>query len=726
MNNISTTIICFLIFCSAVITSAQNGQIDSTYGNYGKQNYADFHPYLYSIEEITKLPQSEESFLLLGNIISKDDDGKMWLPVSTFKNDYLVSEKQMPLSETQQNFNLKCAIASTAGYASRFVIAGGRNGNLFLKQFEVDGTPVDNFGIHSEVVRDLGSDDYVSSMVRLFDRTYVVFARTKNKIVCLKLDDAGEWDPSFGVGGKLEFPVSGDFKVYSTITSHNDIYFTTGIQQLRKMNQYGVEDLEFFSLANQYADLKVSSMQIMDDGNLLLGGNELFSPKSLILLKLTPDGSPVNSFGNQGKTLINYQGNFNTINSVRIFKNRIFVVGGIDLNFFVAKVSIDGLLVPEFGVDGIVKIKYGNSITTCLDINLNNNGTALLMGSREGWLATARIKSGALPTVNASISAEFVCPGDIFQLSATGADSYHWVGSDGFESFIANPTISINDTFSGADVLYTVTGQNADGFSDEAQTAVFLKNDIEFSYTEKLPCFGSEAGHLVKILKGSNFDSNIQLNYNPAFATKVSEDDESVIMAFNFAASPLELSFNDSEARYCPKTLSVDFRTHEAILATLEVNSIDSTCIGVINPFDESDPLTYLWTNSSTGKISAGLSAGPFEVTITNTVTGCTATFGAECAPVLSSDNLQNSINAIFPNPTSDEVSVVLDKSFNDASLMTFMDSQGKIIVIQKLNNQANGIYKINVGEFSAGLYFVKVQNTENKLFTGKFIKISN
>ncbi|MBK6374620.1 MAG: hypothetical protein IPF67_16160 [Saprospiraceae bacterium] len=61
-------------------------------------------------------------------------------------------------------------------------------------------------------------------------------------------------------------------------------------------------------------------MQIMDDGNLLLGGNELFSPKSLILLKLTPDGSPVNSFGNQGKTLINYQGNFNTINSVRIFK----------------------------------------------------------------------------------------------------------------------------------------------------------------------------------------------------------------------------------------------------------------------------------------------------------------------------------------------------------------------------------------------------------------------
>ena len=101
-------------------------------------------------------------------------------------------------------------------------------------------------------------------------------------------------------------------------------------------------------------------------------------------------------------------------------------------------------------------------------------------------------------------------------------------------------------------------------------------------------------------------------------------------------------------------------------------------------------------------------------------------TRGAECAPVLSSDNLQNSINAIFPNPTSDEVSVVLDKSFNDASLMTFMDSQGKIIVIQKLNNQANGIYKINVGEFSAGLYFVKVQNTENKLFTGKFIKISN
>ncbi len=725
MNNIYTTFTCFLIFCSAVISSAQNGQIDSTYGNNGKQNYADFHPYLYSIEEITKLPQSEESFLLLGNIISKDDEGKMWLPVSTFKNDYLVSEKQMHLSETQQNFNLKCAIGSTAGYANRFVIAGGRNGNLFLKQFEVDGTPVDNFGIHSEVVRDLGSDDYVSSMVRLFDRTYVVFARTKNKVVCLKLDDAGEWDPSFGVGGKLEFPVSGDFKVYSTISSHNDIYFTTGIQQLRKMNQYGVEDLEFFSLSNQYADLKVSSMQIMDDGNLLLGGNELFSPKSLILLKLNPDGSTVNSFGNQGKTLINYQGNFNTINSVRIFKNRIFAVGGLDLNYFVAKVSLDGSLVPEFGVDGIVKIKYGNSITTCLDINLNNNGTALLMGAREGWLATARIKSGALPTVNASISAEFVCPGDVFQLTATGADSYHWVGSDGFESSIANPTISISESFAGTEVFYTVTGQNADGFSDEAQTAVFLKNDIEFSFTEKIPCFGSEGGHLVTILKGSNYDSNIQLNYNSAFATKVSEDDESVVLAFNLAESPLEISFNDSQARYCPKTLSVNFKTHEAILANLEVTSIDSTCIGVIDPLDESVPLTYLWTNSSTGKIASGLSAGPFEVTITNTVTGCTATFGAECAPVLSSDNIKTSVNTIFPNPAVDEVSLILDKSFNDASILTIMDVQGKIIASQKLSNQSDGIYKINVGKLNVGLYFIKVQNNENKLFTGKFIKIT-
>ena len=107
-------------------------------------------------------------------------------------------------------------------------------------------------------------------------------------------------------------------------------------------------------------------------------------------------------------------------------------------------------------------------------------------------------------------------------------------------------------------------------------------------------------------------------------------------------------------------------------------------------------------------------------------MTGCTATFGAECAPVLSSNNIDNNINAIFPNPASEEVSVILDKSFSNASLLTVMDSQGKVIAIQRIGNHVNGIHKLNVGDLSAGLYFIKVQNAENKLFTCKFIKISN
>ena len=84
----------------------------------------------------------------------------------------------------------------------------------------------------------------------------------------------------------------------------------------------------------------------------------------------------------------------------------------------------------------------------------------------------------------------------------------------------------------------------------------------------------------------------------------------------------------------------------------------------------------------------------------------------------LSVSELQNLDFEMFPNPASENVSIQLSNSQENASI-TFFNYLGKEVFTQKISDATQ---KINVSNLSTGVYFVKVIS-EGKTGIKKFIK---
>jgi len=75
-----------------------------------------------------------------------------------------------------------------------------------------------------------------------------------------------------------------------------------------------------------------------------------------------------------------------------------------------------------------------------------------------------------------------------------------------------------------------------------------------------------------------------------------------------------------------------------------------------------------------------------------------------------------NNIN-VFPNPTANEINLVLDK--NTASKIQIFNIVGELVY----QASASGEIKIDVSNFSFGVYFVQIYNKNNNFKISKFIK---
>lgn len=82
----------------------------------------------------------------------------------------------------------------------------------------------------------------------------------------------------------------------------------------------------------------------------------------------------------------------------------------------------------------------------------------------------------------------------------------------------------------------------------------------------------------------------------------------------------------------------------------------------------------------------------------------------------LSSESFQSNDFKIYPNPTSDFITIETEKEINS---ITIINSLGQIIDISSTNNFLN---KLNVENLTNGYYLIKIES-ESKIFTFPFIK---
>ena len=81
---------------------------------------------------------------------------------------------------------------------------------------------------------------------------------------------------------------------------------------------------------------------------------------------------------------------------------------------------------------------------------------------------------------------------------------------------------------------------------------------------------------------------------------------------------------------------------------------------------------------------------------------------------------------SIYPNPAKERIQINVKDNRDEESNITIFDVRGKIVSESKQNfGNDNSILQLSVSTFSSGIYFVKVENSEN-VYTSKFVKTEN
>lgn len=134
-------------------------------------------------------------------------------------------------------------------------------------------------------------------------------------------------------------------------------------------------------------------------------------------------------------------------------------------------------------------------------------------------------------------------------------------------------------------------------------------------------------------------------------------------------------------------------------------------------------PYSYLWNPGD--PTWPPCSACPFQSLTITVIDAC----GCSLSDSLTTDTVAvgtteiqaikyNEIN-IYPNPSKDILTLEID-NFNSPCTATITDIYGNILLTETINNKTT---KIATSHFSAGIYFITLQNNKQVLQTTKWIK---
>ncbi len=92
----------------------------------------------------------------------------------------------------------------------------------------------------------------------------------------------------------------------------------------------------------------------------------------------------------------------------------------------------------------------------------------------------------------------------------------------------------------------------------------------------------------------------------------------------------------------------------------------------------------------------------------------------ANCS-VLSTDNFENNKLQLYPNPATDEINVQLQDTTSNYKVAIY-NALGSL-VYENNNQLSNANNTINIGQLNSGIYFVKIIDSEDKVYQKRFLK---
>lgn len=282
------------------------------------------------------------------------------------------------------------------------IVAGSSLSDFMLARFTTDGYPDSSFGTNGVVVTDINNNsvEQANAVIVQSDGKILVAGNTldgtKRNFALLRYNQDGTLDNSF----------SGDGKAISTLSFGQDEVMALALQPDGKIlaagysegnfavvryHQNGTPDNSFSDDGAQITNIDAgaaaaTSVHVLKDGSIMLAG---FIDKNgqpdCVLAKYKSNGMPDSSFGVNGKTVADLGAIDRIYCSALQADEKIVVAGTIrtgNFNFVVARFNTKGELDTTFSDDGKLAVSFGTYHNSKAEsVALQPDGKILLAGS---------------------------------------------------------------------------------------------------------------------------------------------------------------------------------------------------------------------------------------------------------------------------------------------------------------------------------------------------------
>ncbi|MDQ6815349.1 MAG: delta-60 repeat domain-containing protein, partial [Bacteroidota bacterium] len=272
-----------------------------------------------------------------------------------------------------------------------------------------------SFGSGGKVATTLtSSSDYAYSVAIQTDEKLVVGGRVnvgsgnqRYDFGLTRYRTNGLLDSSFGINGKVTtdffnsddicsaVAMQSDQKIIATGYADNTINAIPHVIAVTRYNVDGVLDNTFGTngkviINYGYGENFGKAISILPDGKILIAGTAIAAPnvtaEDFALIKLKINGDLDSSFGNNGKLLIDFARRGDNLNSMTIQFDGKIILGGYTVgssntkDFCLVRVNINGSIDSTFGNNGRTITDFQNTQDICNSISLQSDGKIVAAG----------------------------------------------------------------------------------------------------------------------------------------------------------------------------------------------------------------------------------------------------------------------------------------------------------------------------------------------------------
>ncbi len=279
--------------------------------------------------------------------------------------------------------------------------------------YSQDGSFDTTFDLDGQLVTDINGEwDSCNDILVQNDDKIIAVGTSGNDLAVLRYDLNGNFDLTFGTGGiKLVSLAGSPYPNKSVIQSDGKIIIFGSLTNafpnelfLVKLKNNGDLDSTFGNngivLTNIGNDAQsAGGIKLQEDGKIIISGTtENYSPwnSDILLMRFNNDGSPDNTFGNNGQLLINIdevEGNPTLDYGIEILlqtSGKIIVIGSTDISgskVVLMRLNSDGSVDTTFGTNGYVFDFFSTTydLFTCAAIQDDDK---IIVGGQSGGSST--------------------------------------------------------------------------------------------------------------------------------------------------------------------------------------------------------------------------------------------------------------------------------------------------------------------------------------------------